>query len=114
MKQLPDIGFSFAKMLLQDEIARNSSTSFFATVCRDSVYTDYNSVVQMIQDQLKDNPAMVADIMGAFVVLKLDELHGSCLTPYQRWQLSKYGHLYGERCQSTHWNGVILPHGYNE
>lgn len=107
LQQLPDIAKEFAKLRLAEMIAWNKDRSLFAETCRASVHTDYRSVIQMIQDQLRDNAPLTVDLMGADVILLLDELHGSCLTPYQLWQLSKHGHLSGEYCYPGEWNGTV-------
>lgn len=106
MKQLPDIGASFAKMQLQERIAGNGDLSLFGMACAANVYTDYDGVIQMIQDQLKDNPALVVRILGADTVLRIDALHGTCLSPYQRHQLAKYGTLVPGK-EPVDWNGPL-------
>lgn len=106
LQHLPDLAQSFAKIRLAEMIAWNKDRSLFAETCRASVHTDYRSVVQMIQDQLRDNAPLTVDLMGAATILLLDELHGSCLTPYQLWQLRRHGRLI-ETCEPLAWNGAV-------
>lgn len=103
---LPDLGRSFEKMKLQQAIAGNGDLSLFGMACAVNVYTDYDGVIQMIQEQLQDNPALVIRILGSDTVLRIDALHGTCLSPYQCYQLAKYGTLVPGK-EPAEWNGHI-------
>lgn len=114
MTQLPDLAQSFAKIRLAEMISWNKDNSLFAQTCRDAVNSDYHGVIQMIQDQLKDNPRLTTSLMGADLILLLDDLHGSALTSYQRWQLSKYGNILAERKDGGEWNGPVPDYRADE
>jgi hypothetical protein len=73
-QQLPDLGNSFTKMKIQDQISGSYHSSLFACVCRENVYKDFNGVVEMIQQQLQDNRALVIDMVGETVVVMIEKM----------------------------------------
>lgn len=114
MQTFPDLAHSFGKFILQDEIGKCLHTGLFPTICRENVYIDYNGVIKMMQDQIRDNAPLMAEMFGPFILLKLDDLHGSSLTSYERWQLSKYGNILAERKDVGEWNGPVPDYRVDE
>lgn len=59
----------FERMKIHDAIRDNNHPSIFAEVCRQAVLDGRpNDAVKMIDDQIKDNPALVREMFGDFVV----------------------------------------------
>jgi hypothetical protein len=74
LQDFPDLGLSFTKLKLQQLIGANTDPSLFACVCRENVYKDFNGVVEMIQQQLQDNRALVIDMVGETVVVMIEKM----------------------------------------
>lgn len=59
----------FERMKIHDAIRDNNHPSIFAESCRQAVLNGTpNEAVKMIDDQIKDNAALVREIFGDFVV----------------------------------------------
>lgn len=107
MHNLPDLARSFEKMKLQQAISENLHDSVFAEMCRKNIYDQYEDTIRMIIDQLADNPALTARILGADAILRVASLYTTTLTPYQLWQLRTFGDICPDRPAGGEWNGQV-------